>query len=453
MLASRQPSNSVKMSVAEPKQGLIAKSEPGTIRPASGKPQSIESHTQAVQSTTQTLQSNTRALKDNTQALQANTQALEANVRAAQLNARLRGEQIQQTAQPVTPSVAPVKTHVRSSNALVKAPVRKEEEEPANPMPADLPARKQIVPAAVAKAPVKEPKLELPAKVAPKPAAPKPQPAVSIARAHAKNEYAMPKEVKTTEKQQLHLAASASASTMKPFNTPVKIETRKTIASEMPKVDAAPKAAEEPKVVVAPKVVSEPAPIVPASKAPAMSAVKPSENVAAKNLKLRELLQLPVLGKSFDGHAHKTIAYAGKTGLKEGDIITTQGCLRVVSTEDSATDHETYYLQLTLSAQSGDSCFIVKISSGELASLTAKQTADNAKKFIRESLIKGRVPCQGGNMMRKPVYVSITGELAYNGSHAAGMRGNKLSYMAKRNMHSYTPWEISNISRIEFILP
>jgi hypothetical protein len=365
------------------------------------------------------LTTNTQALKANTQALQANTQALEANVKAAQMNMHLRGEQMQQMAKPAI--AQPAKTQeVRTGSTLVKTPVK--ETAPTNPMPANVPAKTQVLSSALAKAPVKPqaPKLEIPARVAAKP-----EPGHATAKATAKP--AMP-----------FVPAAAAKAPVKPAIAHAKPEI-KIVTPQLPK------AKEIAKTTI-------PSHIAPAAKTPLSS--NANTYVANKAVKLNQLLQLPLMDKSFDGKVvAKHVAVNGKAGMKEGDVITTQGCLRVVSVEDSAKENETYFLQLTLSAQSGDSCFIVKIPSGELTNLTTKQTADNAKKFIREQLVKGKVPCVGGNLMRKPVYVSITGELAYNAAHAAAMRGPKPVYPGKRGMHAYTAWEITNISRIEFIMP
>jgi hypothetical protein len=425
--------------------GLIAKAEGTPAKPVvtAGKPQTIESHTENLHTVTRVIHTNTEAIQANTKALQVNTQALEANLRAAQTNMHLRANQLQLAAEPVAAPATEEKPVVK---AMAKTEVAEK------PAPAAMPKPQPVMVAAKAPehapmhkemaAPKTATKPQVIAQpVAVKPAV-KPQPTVPVVAVKpiAKPQPTATAAVKPVAKPQ---QAITPEKVIKPAAAPIKIENAKAVAMAMPMAKPAAKAPEQPK-------------IVPQAKAPAQALGKPIMlDKANRNVMLNFLQQLPLADKSFDGKAtdSKHVPIVPGSGLKAGDLITTHGYLRLVATEDSAKENETYYLQLTVGAASEDSCFIVRIPAEQLGVMTTKESADNAKKFIREHLVKGKVPCMGGNIMRKPVYVSVTGELAYDAAHAGAMRGPKPVYQGKRGMRSYTAWEIKQISRIEFVMP
>jgi hypothetical protein len=185
----------------------------------------------------------------------------------------------------------------------------------------------------------------------------------------------------------------------------------------------------------------------------ANTALKNESAKNGKSMSLNQLLQLPVLTKYNSRATVKNKHAAVKFGLEEGDLITTTGYVQVVATENAGKKNEVYYVQLTTGTSRIAPCFIIKITADQFASMASKKSADKAKKFIRERLVEGRVPCAGGNIMRHPVYVSITGVLAYNTARAAEMKGSHPVYQCKRSMRTGTPWELSRLSKIEFSMP
>jgi len=201
---------------------------------------------------------------------------------------------------------------------------------------------------------------------------------------------------------------------------------------------------------------SRPDQVIPQSVVPANTMNKTSiASKEGRNVKLIALTQLPLVDQMYDYKRHdsKRFPIAFRSGLKEGDAVTTEGYLHVVATEDSGKQNETYCLQITVRSQYGDSCFIVKIPSSDLSGMKMSASAINAKRFIRDQLVKGKAPSVGGNIVRKPVYVSVTGELAYDDVYAGAIRGRNHVYPGKRGMHSYTAWQMSQVSRIEFTMP
>jgi hypothetical protein len=461
LISSKEPVGAVGLQVAEQAKphNLLAKMDPGSSAKSAvlGKQPSVESHTQNLSSTTQILRANTHALNANTQALKANTAAMEANVQAAQANMRLRDIQMQNATAPVpVKNETPAKPDLSGESVVINRPA-------ATVAPAPAVIKPQVVATHTpVKAPVKpQPSHEMvPAPVikpvavkvqeAPKPKAPsKPSGIIGTASA-APIKHTTPLLATAPVMAPAKIIPAAAPAKIVP---PARVEKKMNVASAIP---AAP-AIKMTKPVAAAAV--KPA-IVPAAKAP-VSPVKSNVGMKAntvaksnKTVKLDDLLQLPLLDRAFDNkHDLNNIPMAAKAGLKEGDIVTTQGYLHLVATEDSGKVTEAYYLQLTVHGQWGDSCLIVKVPSKQMSTMTSSEANMDLKKFLRQQLTKGKTPCVGGNIMHNSVYVSVTGSLAYNSLYAGAMRGPKPLYRGRRNMHSYTPWEIKNVSRLEFILP
>jgi hypothetical protein len=169
---------------------------------------------------------------------------------------------------------------------------------------------------------------------------------------------------------------------------------------------------------------------------PMKSAISTKGNM---HVKLDDLMKLRLASNRYDSkwHNSKLNPIATKSGLREGSIVTTQGYVQLVATDDSGKWNETYSLQLTVRSHSKDSCFIVKIASYE------------AKDFILEHFTNEEVPCMRGNILQKPVYVSITGELVYDAGHSRIMRGPRPIYRGRKGMHTYTAWRICQVNHIE----
>lgn len=467
--------------------GYMVSGDPATIAKPTvpQKLQSIIGHTQNLKNTTQVLKANTDAIEANTKALMANTEALAANMKASQNNKHMRSEQMHQaTPVPPAPKVPVYSPAVLAHKSAVK---------PAAPTP--------VVMAAMPKAPatvavVAMPKAPLPVAIAAVPKAPaKPQPApvakempkpaapvVPIAKVPMKPielPAGNPRVISTMPVAAAPVKAakpSAMTENNRTFSTMAmagNVRVVPTVANkDLPNPAAAksttpvevkgnPMTAMSMVAGTVPSGKPVAAPIMPpaAPKPSAMTkpaiatatAVKMTDIVRnSKSVKITDLVQLPLMDKMYDCKISnpKYYPYASKYGLKHGDMITTQGYLQVVATEDSGKVSESYLLQLTVNTTKGDTCFMVRIPAEQLAKFGGKESLDNSKKFVRE-LVKGRIPCTGGNIIRKPVYVSVTGQLSYVGSRAANMRKEMVAAQGKRDMNSYTPWEI-NASNVAF---
>jgi hypothetical protein len=134
-------------------------------------------------------------------------------------------------------------------------------------------------------------------------------------------------------------------------------------------------------------------------------------------------------------------------GFKEGDIITITGWLLLVALEDDPKKHQDgdFHIQIRNSPQWGDSCLIVEIPDSDFVSdPQLKQKCARAREFVVSRLLNGKQPTTTGNKMTHPVFVTITGQLFFDGTHMDGPpRG-------KRGMHSYTCWELHPVINMSF---
>ena len=175
--------------------------------------------------------------------------------------------------------------------------------------------------------------------------------------------------------------------------------------------------------------------------------IKTSLVVNLKTVPITDLLQLD---KPFE-HYHDA-EYGNKRipivvqpdSLKEGDIVTTTAWLHLVALENDNEHHRDgdYHIQITNSPEWGDSCFIIEVPYPDFVEEPdLKAKCAEVRKFIRDRLLNGNEPGRTGNIMQHEVYVTVTGQLFYDGGH--GTRG-------KGGMHSYTLWELHPVFDIKF---
>jgi hypothetical protein len=154
--------------------------------------------------------------------------------------------------------------------------------------------------------------------------------------------------------------------------------------------------------------------------------------------------------KDVEGVTHNDKRYEderlpAKSGDKfpEGMLVTTTGWLHLVAQE---TDGD-YHIQMSDSATSGDPCIIVEVPDPDpkftaTASLRPKFQA--VRDLIKTKMLAGKDPTSGGNVMKHPVYVTITGIVFYDDAHVGDPpRG-------KRGMKASTLWEVHPITSIAF---
>jgi hypothetical protein len=144
--------------------------------------------------------------------------------------------------------------------------------------------------------------------------------------------------------------------------------------------------------------------------------------------------------------ANSRMANTG-AGFKEGDIVTITGWLLLVALEDDSKKHRDgdFHIQIRNSSEWGDSCLIIEIPDSDFVSdPQLKKWCAQAREFVVNRLLNGQQPTTTGNKMTHPVFVTITGQLFFDGEHMSGPpRG-------KRGMHSYTCWELHPVMHMTF---
>ncbi|MFL5753740.1 MAG: hypothetical protein ACJ76F_10050 [Bacteroidia bacterium] len=195
------------------------------------------------------------------------------------------------------------------------------------------------------------------------------------------------------------------------------------------------------------------------------TAAKLTETTKPRHVVLETLLRLPLMAPEYSksDYDDKLIPKSPAPRLKEGDIITTEGYMHLVALERASDTHKDgdYHIQITLSPEWTDSCFIVEIPYKAFAkNKDLKDLCEKNRLFIRKRILKkeDKEPSPGGNVMKGIAYVRVTGQLFYDAIHASQMRNknpDKRKYRGKKGtseaaMHSYTAWEIHPVTDIIF---
>jgi hypothetical protein len=132
-------------------------------------------------------------------------------------------------------------------------------------------------------------------------------------------------------------------------------------------------------------------------------------------------------------------------GLKEGQILSTTAYVWLVALESDGD----YHIQVSDSPTSGDHCLIVEVPKDDPAfesDATLRDKAATVRQLIREKLLHdaSKEPSQDGNVMKKPPYMSVVGQLFYDDSHVGDQpRG-------KKQMKAATLWELHPVTGIQF---
>ena len=176
------------------------------------------------------------------------------------------------------------------------------------------------------------------------------------------------------------------------------------------------------------------------------------EHSKKRNVPLSELLVLPNPIETEDAkfETARIPRTVGARSLKEGDIITTKGWVHLVAIEDDSKTHRDgdYHVQIRTSAEWADTCLVIEIPYSHFVSDKAlAKKCDAARQFVREKLLNGNEPGSRGNKLQHAAYVTVKGQLFFDAPHLNGRpRG-------KRDMKSYTPWEIHPVISVEFAKP
>jgi len=173
-------------------------------------------------------------------------------------------------------------------------------------------------------------------------------------------------------------------------------------------------------------------------------------------VKLSDLLALPEVPgvKSHDGlpngryheqRIQRPLKMSPEQTLHEGDLVATKGWLHLVAAEADGD----YHIQISDSADSGDNCLIVEIPSPNAVHDPAlRQKVKQARDYLRETVFTGHEPKAKGTLLKKPVFVRVTGQLFYDSAHAGSAKAR-----GKQGMHATNLWELHPVTDIQLAQP
>ena len=132
-------------------------------------------------------------------------------------------------------------------------------------------------------------------------------------------------------------------------------------------------------------------------------------------------------------------AYPNAPHLREGEIVSTRGWLRLVAHPGDGD----YHLQLTPSPTQTAGALIVEIpDSDRTPDGRLRPIVSAVRRFVRDDLLGGEKPKKKGTLLPQPVEVTVTGALFYDDAHVGEPpRG-------KRGETAGTLWEIHPVTSI-----
>jgi hypothetical protein len=163
---------------------------------------------------------------------------------------------------------------------------------------------------------------------------------------------------------------------------------------------------------------------------------------------LADLIALPEVPGVTEGdkryQTERIAGPVGRSGLREGQMVTTRGWLHLVA--HPADDD--YHLQLTASQASGDGALIVEIPDPQkVGDARLRPLADAARRWVRDRALGGQKPKKKGTELAPPIFVTVTGALFYDDAHVGEPARGKLDQRAA------TLWEIHPVTAIDAATP
>lgn len=167
----------------------------------------------------------------------------------------------------------------------------------------------------------------------------------------------------------------------------------------------------------------------------------------AKHMDLADLIALdppkdpPYTAKKYKAQKTETARMRDLDNVRpqEGDLIWTEGNLQVVMLSSNDSD---YHIQLTVTPEDRQNCFIVEIPHEKWADAPALTDTATYRQWLRTATkIKSADFSTGGTCMQHPPRVKVYGQLFYDINHQGGKRG-------VRGCHSTTLWELHPVYKI-----
>jgi hypothetical protein len=138
----------------------------------------------------------------------------------------------------------------------------------------------------------------------------------------------------------------------------------------------------------------------------------------------------------------------------EGDIVRTQGYVRLVAQEPDGDFH----IQISVQPDNFDNCLVVEVPNADPKFVTNSPPVLDAAKTVRDlviaKLLAGKTPSPGSvHVIAGPAYVEVSGQLFFDSEHQAAMA--KGVYRGKsiggKQLPSKTSWEIHPITGMKFV--
>jgi hypothetical protein len=171
-----------------------------------------------------------------------------------------------------------------------------------------------------------------------------------------------------------------------------------------------------------------------------------------KTMTLQDALNLPRLaGVATNDPRFQSARITGQP-VNEDTLVTISGWLYLVGFESDDCD---FHIQISPEPRTStnpptkdDNCMIVEIPSGQYATSIAVQ-ADGLRQWVVDNLLQKTQPKIGSvHVMAHPVFVTVTGALFYDDSHAYLADGG--TGRGKKGMESKTLWELHPVTALAF---
>jgi hypothetical protein len=192
---------------------------------------------------------------------------------------------------------------------------------------------------------------------------------------------------------------------------------------------------------------------------PIKISVPDSANLTGKPKTLQGMIALGipanVTASDSDFQKNRIPGSGGGHGTNEGDIVTIQGFLYLVATEDNDCE---YHIQISNKPrtasdkpQADDQCVIVEVARPDAFSDPAlRARAEAVREFVRSRLTAGKEP-GAGNVMAHATFVKVTGQLFFDDAHLKS--DGTIELRGKKGMKSQTLWELHPVVDLQFAKP
>jgi hypothetical protein len=185
------------------------------------------------------------------------------------------------------------------------------------------------------------------------------------------------------------------------------------------------------------------------------SVAKGSKLSHPKFVPLKDLLQFanPPDVKAHDKRYQdaRIPAFENPAGLKEGDMVATEGYLVLVALDKGDDDYHIQIRENPTTAAATD-CMIVEVPLGAETHVKSKSLRSKFQ-MLRQWLRDELKPSSGefssnGSVMQHPTYVRVSGQLFFDFSHHPHPEAR-----GKKGMKAVTSWELHPVYKIAFVPP